>query len=76
MTVRTTGKLTDPAQFNELTVANRAGHVVKVKDIGYAEDSYEEPRPRRGSTALAVTLMVAKQSGVNTVATADGSGSG
>ena len=71
-TVRTTGRVTDPAQFNQITVATRNAHVVKVGDIGYAEDSYEEPRSAaRLDGVPAVTLVVAKQSGENTVATAD-----
>jgi HAE1 family hydrophobic/amphiphilic exporter-1 len=71
-TVRTTGRVTDSSQFNQVTVANRGGYVVKVKDIGYAEDSYEEPRTAARLDGIpAVTLVVAKQSGENTVATAD-----
>ncbi|MEO8594761.1 MAG: efflux RND transporter permease subunit [Candidatus Solibacter sp.] len=72
LTVRTTGRVTDSAQFNQITVANREGYVVKVADIGVATDSYEEPRSAaRLDGVPAVTLVVAKQSGVNTVATAD-----
>ena len=70
-TVRTTGKITDPAQFNRIAILNRDGYVVKISDIGYAEDSYEEPRTAaRLDGVAAVTLVVAKQSGENTVATA------
>ena len=70
-TVRTTGRVTDPAQFNQITVATRNGYVVKVGDIGHAEDSYEEPRSAARLDGIpAVTLVVAKQSGENTVATA------
>jgi HAE1 family hydrophobic/amphiphilic exporter-1 len=70
-TVRTTGKVIEPAQFNQIAIVNRGGYVVKISDIGYAEDSYEEPRTaaRLDGTA-AVTLVVSKQSGENTVATA------
>jgi HAE1 family hydrophobic/amphiphilic exporter-1 len=70
-TVRTTGRVTDALQFNDIAIVNRAGYVVKVRDIGYAEDSYEEPATaaRLDGTA-AVTLVVSKQSGENTVATA------
>jgi hydrophobic/amphiphilic exporter-1 (mainly G- bacteria), HAE1 family len=70
-TVRTTGKVMEPAQFNQIAIVNRGGYVVKISDIGYAEDSYEEPRTaaRLDGTA-AVTLVVSKQSGENTVATA------
>src|SRR3954469_10092234 len=70
-TVRTTGRVADAAQFNQIAVANRNGYTVKVADIGYAEDSYEEPRTAaRLDGVPAVTLVVAKQSGENTVATA------
>jgi HAE1 family hydrophobic/amphiphilic exporter-1 len=71
-TIRTTGRITNPAQFNEIAIANRDGYVVKVRDIGYAEDSYEEPETSaRLDGVAAVTLIVSKQSGENTVATAD-----
>jgi hydrophobic/amphiphilic exporter-1 (mainly G- bacteria), HAE1 family len=72
ITIRTTGRVADAAQFNQIAVANRNGYTVKVKDIGYAEDSYEEPRSAARLDGIpAVTLVVAKQSGENTVATAD-----
>jgi HAE1 family hydrophobic/amphiphilic exporter-1 len=70
-TVRTTGRVTEPAQFNQIAIANREGYVVKVSDIGYAEDSYVEPITAARLDGIAsVTLIVAKQSGENTVATA------
>src|SRR5689334_4914436 len=70
-TVRTTGRVIDSAQFNQIPVANREGYVVKVSDIGYAEDSYEEPRTAaRLDGVPSVTLVVSKQSGENTVVTA------
>jgi HAE1 family hydrophobic/amphiphilic exporter-1 len=72
LTVRTTGRILDSAQFNQITVATRNGYVVKVSDIGKAEDSYQEPRSAaRLDGVPSVTLIVAKQSGVNTVATAE-----
>jgi HAE1 family hydrophobic/amphiphilic exporter-1 len=72
LTVRTTGRIADVAQFNQVTIANRQNYVVKVSDIGYAEDSYEEPRSAaRLDGVPSVTLVVAKQSGENTVATAE-----
>src|SRR5450759_3735680 len=72
LTVRTTGRITDSAQFNQITVATRNGYVVKVSDIGTAQDSYQEPRSAaRLDGVPSVTLIVAKQSGVNTVATAE-----
>src|SRR5262245_23149336 len=72
LTVRTTGRIVDAAQFNQVTVANRNGYIVKVSDIGFAEDSYAEPRSSaRLDGKPAVTLVVAKQSGVNTLDTAN-----
>jgi HAE1 family hydrophobic/amphiphilic exporter-1 len=72
LTVRTTGRVLDVAKFNDITVANRNGYAVKVRDIGYAEDSYEEPRSSaRLDGVTAVDLIVAKQSGENTVTTAN-----
>ena len=70
-TVRTTGRVANAGQFNQIAITNRNGYVVKVTDIGYAEDSYEEPTTaaRLDGTA-SVTLVVSKQSGENTVATA------
>src|SRR5580658_214916 len=71
LTIRTTGRVTDPAQFNQIAIANRNGYVVKVSDIGYSEDSYEEPvTASRLDGVPAVTLVVSKQSGENTVTTA------
>src|SRR6185312_2228745 len=72
MTVRTMGRIPDPAQFNNLVVANRGPYSVKVSDIGYVEDGAEEQRTEaRLNSQPAVTLVVSKQSGQNTVAVAD-----
>ncbi len=72
LTVRTTGRVTDAAQFSQLAIVNRNGYTVKVSDIGTAEDSYEEPQTAaRLDGKPAVTLIVSKQSGANSVATSD-----
>ncbi len=72
LTIRTTGKVLSIEQFNQVAIASRDGYVVRVSDIGYAEDSYEEPRTTARLNGIpAVTLVVAKQSGENTVATAN-----
>src|SRR3989449_5374749 len=72
LTVRTMGRIPDPAQFNNLIVANRGPYAVKLSDIGYVEDGAEEQRTEaRLNGQPAVTLVVAKQSGQNTVAVAD-----
>ena len=69
--IRTLGKVRKPEDFAEVVVATRGTYQVKIKDLGYVEDGAEEIR----SQALlngqpAVTLIVSKQSGQNTVAVA------
>src|SRR5438270_881264 len=72
LTVRTMGRIPEPAQFNNLVVANRGPYAVKVSDIGYVEDGAEEQRTEaRLNGQPAVTLIVSKQSGQNAVAVAD-----
>jgi len=72
LTVRTMGRIPDPAQFNNLVVASRGNYSVKLSDIGYVEDGAEEQRTEaRLNGQPAVTLVVSKQSGQNTVAVAD-----
>ena len=70
--VRTLGKIQKPEEFENVVIATRGTYQVRVKDIGYVEDGAEEIR----SQALlngqpAVTLIVSKQSGQNTVAVAN-----
>jgi HAE1 family hydrophobic/amphiphilic exporter-1 len=69
--VRTLGKIRKPEEFANVVVATRGNYPVKIKDLGYVEDGAEEIR----SQALlngqpAVTLIISKQSGQNTVAVA------
>jgi HAE1 family hydrophobic/amphiphilic exporter-1 len=72
LTVRTMGRIVDTAEFNNLVVANRGTYSVKLGDVGYAEDGAEEARTEaRLNGQPAVTLVVSKQSGQNTVAVAD-----
>jgi len=72
LTIRTMGRIVEPKDFNNLVVANRGTYAVKLSDVGYAEDSFEEPRTEaRLNGQPAVTLVVSKQSGQNTVAVAD-----
>jgi HAE1 family hydrophobic/amphiphilic exporter-1 len=71
LTVRTLGRLVDPEQFNEIALVSRGPYVVKLRDIGRAEDSIEEATSAsRLNGEPAVTLVVSKQSGTNTVETA------
>ncbi len=72
LVLRTLGRIPTAAKFNELIVANRKGYPIRIRDIGRAEDSIEEPR---GITRLdgnnAVSLFVQKQSGTNTIQVSD-----
>jgi HAE1 family hydrophobic/amphiphilic exporter-1 len=73
LVLRTLGRIATAAEFDELIVANRDGYPIRIKDVGRAEDSVEEPR---GLTRLdgenAVSLFIQKQSGTNTVKVSDG----
>lgn len=82
LVLRTLGRVERPEDFARLIVANRNGQPVRVEDVGRVEDSYEEPRGLSrlwvrgvsGATepgANAVSLIVQKQSGSNTVAVVD-----
>ena len=72
LTVRTMGRIISPAEFNNLVVGTRGNYSVKLSDVGYAEDGAEEPRTEaRLNGQPAVTLVISKQSGQNTVAIAD-----
>ena len=72
LVLRTLGRMQTSAQFNELIVANRGGHAIRIKDIGRSEDSVEEPRGlSRLDGQNAVSLFVQRQSGTNTVAISD-----
>ena len=68
LVLRTLGRLRTEREFNDLIIANRNGYPIRVRDIGRADDSYEEPRTlARLDGDSAVSLVVQKQSGVNTV---------
>ncbi|HVG18345.1 MAG TPA: efflux RND transporter permease subunit, partial [Blastocatellia bacterium] len=72
LTVRTMGRVVDPGEFNNIAVATRGTYAVKLSDIGRAADEAEEQRTGAYLNGKpAVTLVVAKQSGQNTVAVAD-----
>ena len=51
-----------------MIVTNRNGYPIRIRDLGKAEDSFEEPRSTaRLDGTGAVSLVVQKQSGTNTV---------
>ncbi len=79
LVLRTMGRVEDSADFLDLIVANQGGYPVRIRDIGRVEDSFEEPRglarlverDAEGGIAPgrnAVSLIIQKQSGTNTVA--------
>jgi HAE1 family hydrophobic/amphiphilic exporter-1 len=66
--LRTLGRLNSAQEFDNLIVANRGGYLVRIRDLGRADDSYEEPRTLAQLDGQnAVSLVIQKQSGTNTV---------
>ena len=72
LTVRTLGRMAEVPNFNEIVVANAGGQPIYLKDVATITDSVEEPRSlARLNGQNSVTVVVRKQSGVNTVAVID-----
>lgn len=77
--LRTLGRVHKPSDFEDLILANREGQPVRIRDVGRVEDSFEEPRglsrlwSKTEATSPeyqgdnAVSLIIQKQSGTNTV---------
>jgi hydrophobic/amphiphilic exporter-1 (mainly G- bacteria), HAE1 family len=69
LVLRTMGRIDNPEGFLDLIVDNKNQYPVRIRDIGRLEDSFEEPRGlARLDGQNAVSLIVQKQSGSNTVA--------
>lgn len=75
LVLRTAGRMRDPREFEGLIVANVGGQPIRIRDLGPADavqDTTEEPRTlARFDGRNAVTLVVQKQSGSNTVEVID-----
>ena len=70
--LRTLGRIERAADWSDLIVADYKGAPVRIRDIGSALDGEEEPRTlSRLDGKSAVSLLVQKQSGTNTVAVVD-----
>jgi len=70
--LRTLGRIERSDAFNDLIVADYKGAPVRIRDIGRAVDGEEEPRTlSRLDGRNAISLLVQKQSGTNTVAVVD-----
>jgi HAE1 family hydrophobic/amphiphilic exporter-1 len=71
--LRTMGRIQNVDDFNKIIIAYSNGSVVTFRDIGRVLDTVEEPRSvSRLDGRDAVSLMVRKQSGTNTVKVVDG----
>ncbi len=73
LVLRTLGRMRQVKDFNNLIVSNVGGQPIYLKDIAKISDSIEEPRSlSRLNSINAITLVVQKQSGANTVTLIDG----
>lgn len=72
---KTMGEFPTPASFNNLTIAFRHGTPIRLKDVGHAEDGFDEEEQYRTIARFngqrTVNLAIKKQSGTNTVAVSD-----
>jgi HAE1 family hydrophobic/amphiphilic exporter-1 len=72
LTVRMLGRMAAVPHFNELIVGNFGGQPIFLRDVAKVSDGIEEPRSlARLNGENSVTVIVRKQSGVNTVAVID-----
>ncbi len=70
--LRTMGRMESVREFEDLIVADRKGAPVRLKDIARVLDTEEEPRTlSRLDGESAVSLLIRKQSGTNTVEVID-----
>ena len=68
LVVRTLGRMTRVSDFKDLIVVNVGGQPIRLEDVATLADGVEEPRTlSRLNGTNAVTLIVRKQSGSNTV---------
>jgi len=67
--LRTMGRLVEARAFNDLVIVTRNGAPVRVRDIGWADDTAKEQRSvARLNGIPTVTLEVLRQSGANSIA--------
>ncbi|MCC6510062.1 MAG: efflux RND transporter permease subunit [Pirellulaceae bacterium] len=72
LVLRTLGRVATSDKFNDLVIANRSDYSIRIRDVGVAIDSVEEPRGlSRLDGRSAVSLFVQKQSGTNTINISD-----
>lgn len=72
---KTMGEFPTPESFNDLIVTFRDGTPIRLQDIGYAQEGFDEQEQYRTISRFqqrpAVGLGIKKQSGTNTVAVSD-----
>ena len=72
LVLRVLGRYESASRFNELVIDVRDGYPIRVKDVGVAEEGFEDQRSlARLDGKSAVALFVRKQTGANTVAVVD-----
>ena len=70
--VKTKGEYETPSSFNDMVITYRHGRLIRLRDIGRAEDGLEDERSiTRFNGKTSVGLSVKRQSGENTVAVAE-----
>lgn len=72
LNVRTDGRLTEPKEFNRITIRDQGGHPVRLEDVGYAELGPLNTRSgvkRDGRQIIGVALI--PQPNTNAIAIAD-----
>jgi hydrophobic/amphiphilic exporter-1 (mainly G- bacteria), HAE1 family len=70
--LRTMGRIQNVEDFNKIIISYSGGSVITFRDIGRVLDTVEEPRSvARLNGREAVSLMIRKQSGTNTVEVID-----
>ncbi|MBI4483614.1 MAG: efflux RND transporter permease subunit [Acidobacteria bacterium] len=72
LTLRTEGRVNAVGEFSDIVVTTRRGFPLKISDLGQVKDSFQQPRSfAHLDGKSAVTLMVRRQSGTNTVKIVD-----
>lgn len=70
--LRTLGRITEVPDFSKIIVSEHDGRPVTVGDLGVVEDGIKEPRSlSRWDKKNAVSLIIRKQSGTNTIEVVD-----
>lgn len=70
--LRTLGRVQSPEEFGAIIVAQRGGYPIRIRDLGRIEDGVEEPRSlSRLDGETAISLIIQKQGGGNTVLVAE-----